>query len=220
MDNILDKIMRSEENQKKSELNPRELVNFLLSNLGPREKEVIMARYGLDREKGETLEAIGKRYGVTRERVRQIENNALRKAAETKGLEEKLKDLVALIIAYINQGGHIRLEDHLLDELLANRQETEIDRNCLKFIFNKFLDNHIEPIEIVHTDRAWKIKEKDVNHFSLIVEKVKDIFSRKDRALSLDELKNEFINREHDYNIRSEERRVGKECRSRWSPYH
>ena len=31
---------------------------------------------------------------------------------------------------------------------------------------------------------------------------------------------NKFIRRIHKYPVRSEERRVGKECRSRWSPYH
>ena len=200
--NILDKIIKSEEEQKKTELNPQELVSFLLSDLNPREKEVISARYGLDREKGETLEAIGKRYSITRERVRQIENNALKKALATKDVEEKLKDLIALVTRYIHQGGYIRLEDHLLDELLASRQEAEIDRNCLKFVFNKFLNNHIEPIDIVHTDRAWKVRDRDISHFNKIVAKVKNIFSQKNKALKLSELKKEFAGQEHDEDMR------------------
>ena len=35
-----------------------------------------------------------------------------------------------------------------------------------------------------------------------------------------DETKTEFINHDSEPLMRSEERRVGKECRSRWSPYH
>ena len=38
---------------------------------------------------------------------------------------------------------------------------------------------------------------------------------------SIRELHNQLVNKERSaVEIRSEERRVGKECRSRWSPYH
>ena len=39
-------------------------------------------------------------------------------------------------------------------------------------------------------------------------------YNRKDALLEF------FVNYKMNGNIRSEERRVGKECRSRWSPYH
>lgn len=48
-------------------------------NLKPREMEVLMLRYGFDDNEPLTLEAIGKKYGVTRERVRQLEAKAIRK---------------------------------------------------------------------------------------------------------------------------------------------
>jgi RNA polymerase sigma factor (sigma-70 family) len=50
-----------------------------LDNLGTDEKKVIMMRYGLDGEEPQTLEAIGKVFGVTRERIRQIEQKAINK---------------------------------------------------------------------------------------------------------------------------------------------
>jgi RNA polymerase primary sigma factor len=50
--------------------------------LPEREQRVIRLRYGIDREEGPlTLEAIGRKLGLTRERVRQIEADALERLA-------------------------------------------------------------------------------------------------------------------------------------------
>jgi len=51
----------------------------VLDTLTEREKMILIYRYGLFGHKPETLEEVGKRFNVTRERVRQIENKALRK---------------------------------------------------------------------------------------------------------------------------------------------
>jgi RNA polymerase primary sigma factor len=50
-----------------------------LDILGTDEKRVIIFRYGLDGEDPQTLEAIGKIFGVTRERIRQIEQKSINK---------------------------------------------------------------------------------------------------------------------------------------------
>lgn len=54
-------------------------INSVLDTLKPREKDVLIMRYGLDDGKIKTLEDIGQIFGVTRERIRQIEAKALRK---------------------------------------------------------------------------------------------------------------------------------------------
>jgi RNA polymerase sigma factor (sigma-70 family) len=51
----------------------------VLDSLTPRERRVLQLRFGLIDGHQRTLEAAGKRFGVTRERVRQIEGRALRK---------------------------------------------------------------------------------------------------------------------------------------------
>ncbi len=43
------------------------------------EREILALRFGLDDREPETLETIGKRFGVTRERIRQIEVKSLEK---------------------------------------------------------------------------------------------------------------------------------------------
>lgn len=57
----------------------KEEVHELLEQLGDREREVIRMRYGLEDGRSHTLEEIGAKMGVTRERVRQIEARALEK---------------------------------------------------------------------------------------------------------------------------------------------
>lgn len=60
----------------------KDMENFLmqaLDQLTEREKQIIIYRYGLDNEKPKTLEQIGSIYDLSRERIRQIENQALGK---------------------------------------------------------------------------------------------------------------------------------------------
>ncbi len=57
----------------------REQIHDVLGHLTDREREVLEMRFGLDDGKDHTLEEVGKRFGVTRERIRQIEAKALRK---------------------------------------------------------------------------------------------------------------------------------------------
>jgi RNA polymerase primary sigma factor len=63
----------------------REDVRRVLSALPQREREVLELRYGLSGHRPLTLEEVGQTFGVTRERIRQIENNTLKKL---KGLPE------------------------------------------------------------------------------------------------------------------------------------
>ncbi len=56
-----------------------ELLRRLLSKLDEREQKIIRYRFGLDGVEEKTLEELGKEMGVTRERIRQIQNQALAK---------------------------------------------------------------------------------------------------------------------------------------------
>jgi len=96
---------------------PKQVTSRLLTSLSSRAREVIVKRFGLD-DKGEkmTLEAIGKKYGITRERVRQIENNALSQIRKSKEYQkekpafEQLKD-------FVDSLGGIVSEDQLLNHI-------------------------------------------------------------------------------------------------------
>jgi RNA polymerase primary sigma factor len=69
----------------------REDVELALQALPERERRVIELRYGLDGSQPCTLEEVGQAFGVTRERIRQIENNTLKKLEslpEAQGLRD------------------------------------------------------------------------------------------------------------------------------------
>lgn len=59
--------------------NRQSYISILLKILDNQEREVIKLRFGLQNGEPKTLEEIGKRYNVTRERIRQIEGAALKK---------------------------------------------------------------------------------------------------------------------------------------------
>ena len=57
----------------------KEQLEEIMKTLTPREAKVLRLRFGLDDGKARTLEEVGKKFNVTRERIRQIEAKALRK---------------------------------------------------------------------------------------------------------------------------------------------
>ena len=62
-----------------SEIMQKEELNAVLGTLHERERKVIELRFGLKGEHPRTLEEVGQKFGVTRERIRQIEAKTLAK---------------------------------------------------------------------------------------------------------------------------------------------
>jgi RNA polymerase primary sigma factor len=57
----------------------RDTLKSVLCSLSPREQQILELRYGLDGEQPRTLDEVGRAFSVTRERIRQIENQCLKK---------------------------------------------------------------------------------------------------------------------------------------------
>jgi len=69
----------------------RDEVGDLLDVLDERERKIINSRFGLDGGKPKTLEEVGQKFGVTRERIRQLQNIALHKMRRALSKKEKPK---------------------------------------------------------------------------------------------------------------------------------
>jgi RNA polymerase primary sigma factor len=69
----------------------RDEVGDLLDVLDDRERKIINSRFGLDGQKSKTLEEVGVKFGVTRERIRQLQNIALRKLRRALSKKERSK---------------------------------------------------------------------------------------------------------------------------------
>lgn len=126
---------------------PKQVTKRLLSNLHDRAHDIIVNRYGLnDGADSKTLEAIGKKYGITRERVRQIENaaiTAIRKSDLFKQEHKVFSELKALI----ESTGAMVHEDDFLSFISKD----------------KSVQNHVR-FYLVLGDEFKKLKEDD--HFN------------------------------------------------------
>ena len=98
--------------------NYSQISSNLLKDLPERTKDVILRRFGLENGERETLEAIGKSYGISRERVRQIEENGFLK------LKPKAKNYQKVFQYFSDQlktSGNLKKEDSLLSQLGGRR---------------------------------------------------------------------------------------------------
>ncbi len=109
---------------------PKQVTKRLLSTLNKRGQDVIESRYGLGAKSIRmTLDSIGKKYNITRERVRQIENHSLvtiRKSKEYKDSQKVFDELKALILSL---GGIIAEKD-----LLKHLTKDQATQNHINFI--------------------------------------------------------------------------------------
>src|SRR5262249_35472916 len=69
-------------------VNLREQTDSVLKTLTPREQQIIKMRFGVGDGSEHTLEEVGQRFAVTRERVRQIEARALRKLRHSSRIQK------------------------------------------------------------------------------------------------------------------------------------
>ena len=70
----------------------KEQVEAVLDSLSGRERRVLELRYGLGGEHPRTLDEVGRTFNVTRERIRQIENQSLKKL-QSLAEAQKLRDV-------------------------------------------------------------------------------------------------------------------------------
>jgi RNA polymerase primary sigma factor len=81
--------------------NLRDEVGELLEVLDDRERKIISQRFGLDGGNPKTLEVVGKKFGVTRERIRQLQNVALDKLR--RALHKKETQQVAPVVGELKK---------------------------------------------------------------------------------------------------------------------
>lgn len=106
------------------------LVKKLLSEISDRGREVLTLRFGLgSNSTRETLESIGERWGITRERVRQIEAAAIDAVQSSKAFRDA-KSAFEEMRSYVESLGAIVPEEHLLDGLATDAKA----RNRFRFL--------------------------------------------------------------------------------------
>lgn len=100
---------------------PKQTAKRLLGTLPDRAREVLIKRYGLGKDiEKMTLDAIGKLYGITRERVRQIENYALTNIRKSDAYKAE-KAVFSEIEGLLHSLGGIVVEDDFLGHLSKDK---------------------------------------------------------------------------------------------------
>ncbi len=98
------------------QFNYSKICQDIFNPLAPRQKEVLERRFGLSTGQRETLDSIGQNLGLTRERIRQIENEAFSKLEKEKDKKE-LERIFIHFKKYFERSGGFRKEDILLEDL-------------------------------------------------------------------------------------------------------
>ncbi|NTU69638.1 hypothetical protein HGB13_02300 [bacterium] len=132
-----------------------------------KEKEVLFYRFGLNNRKVYTLEYIGKRFGVTRERIRQIEKTVLKKIKNFKAMKNSFNFIHKVVS---NSGGVISSKD-LYDSLKIYDDNSKIVLNILLVaspevvsINNKYFSNSWR-INVLEEDKLNSIAKSIVSFF-------------------------------------------------------
>ena len=212
---ILDKVMATEQEHELAEFNPVEIVAKLFSELGSREQDILRKRFGLTGKGAQTLEQIGKNYNITRERVRQIENAAIKHVRGLDYFTDTVKPVEVVVIASLEKHGGIMSEDHMLEYLLQNEVSDEIYCRHLLFLLEKLTANRILREQRQGFNHTWRLEfvewdklDQTVAELSRILEshkepieqdsllekfKVSDIFSKHKEHFDFDPEKSEPI---------------------------
>jgi len=125
---------------------PKQAVKTLLGGLSERAGKIVRLRFGLDENEGMTLEAIGQIYGITRERVRQIEDFALKAVRKSSAFGEAGVIFDEVKTAMEEYGGLVHEREFL--HHLAKDQTTQ---NNLHFL-------------LVLGDAFTRLREDDIFH--------------------------------------------------------
>jgi DNA-directed RNA polymerase delta subunit len=186
--NILDKIMGSQTQSSLNEFQPAALVSSLLLLLKDRDREILSKRFGLDGMEMETLEGIGKRFTLTRERVRQIEKDSLNFLKKQKQAE--LESALQLIFDTIKEHGSIIGEEYLMQTMQIGKSEVK-ERRSIKFLLN--LGTQFRNLrETTDYYEAWYIVGLDLMKLQQVISEFMTILEASGKVLEQEKLYSTF----------------------------
>lgn len=168
---------------------PEKISKRFLSVLPERSCDIVIRRFGLgDDPKRTTLEAIGRDYGITRERVRQIENNALKNIRKS-DIFDKEKIVFDELHGIVDELGGVVSEQDLLEHLSH-------DSSCQNHVHFLLVlgDPFTKEKEDTKFKSRWHIDSELANQIHIALEKMNDEISSED-LYPEDEMINLFIDK-------------------------
>jgi len=167
-------------------INIDQFIEKLFTNFNPKQKKVILGRFGIKNGKRATLQEIGNELGVTRERIRQIEEYTMKKISPI--VKDEAREFLNDVSDHLSKIGGVRKNNEFMDDLkrmfFADSQIKYLERK-IAFIFitaNK-------PLYQKETDEMydfWYVDESAKKIFSDFVKKVTQFFksSKREKILN------------------------------------
>ncbi len=188
-DSILERVLLSKEDQEKQDFDPVEVINQLLKTVSSKEAEVLRRRFGLREEGKETLETIGVLYNVTRERIRQIENQAIHKMKGAALFSQIMRPVDHLIVSLLTHHGGVMVSEMLYDNVLSVHVGSLLRQQCVDFIINELLNDKVEYIPQSKKYRhGWKLKLTSMEFVDAVVTLLQQLIQRAGKPQSFADL--------------------------------
>ena len=176
-------------------INTKKVVNDLLRSLSPKERDIVKRRFGLDRERRETLQEVGEAHGLTRERIRQVENSII--AGKLRGKEDLKEELAMLkdfVVKLLEEHGGVMEKEYmfnLLDKIseTSEKDSASIKKNHLDFLLSRLFANELEELKrSPRFKQSYKLKGHDLDHLEEVAEELAREVNNLERILKIEEL--------------------------------
>lgn len=182
---ILDKIIASKDDQAKREFDPEDVIARLLKKLSSKEADVLKRRFGLSDTPKETLEAIGNSFKVTRERIRQIENLAIKKIKENPEFNSLVRPVEHVVMSVLDEYGGIMNETFLLEELFPTGSTPGNDQ-AVMFILSELIDFRFDKVGPNRKfTKSWKVKTTDLAFVEEVIGMLEEIVGNEGQPLDI-----------------------------------
>ncbi|MFH1662183.1 MAG: sigma factor-like helix-turn-helix DNA-binding protein, partial [Candidatus Falkowbacteria bacterium] len=196
---ILDQIITNQQAEEVARMDAVEIINDLFNELNARERDVLMRRFGLHGQGYETLEKIGQAHNLTRERIRQIQSNSVKKIRELKNLENYISGLRSVIHQLMGEHGGLMERGYLLNNLVnlslggvkADKESEENHKAHLDFLISKLLHNEFKEVNgSSGFKNSFKLKHQNIEHLELLADELVGKIKSLKRVLETKEIIN------------------------------
>ncbi len=168
----------------------KKAVNEALNALPSRHAEVLSLHYGLEDGRFRSLQEIGNKYGISRERARQIRNSALEKLLQDECVD-KLSDSIVQLENAVDDCGGFATEEKICKTCgIVDENDSGYVRLLLDLGSNFYLNKGDDDLNLFWTTRPEKKNEfiSTIKHFHKLVKKDKrDIFTKEELYSLLNE---------------------------------
>lgn len=198
-DSILDRVISHQEDQQKEEFDPVEVVDRLFRSLSDKEADIVRRRFGLgEQNRKETLETIGAEYNVTRERIRQIENQSIAKIRESQVFIDHIKPVEHLVISLLEHHGGMMTKAMMFEQLLDVQMNDSRQQQATAFIISQLLKEKVASVsKSAHFVPSWRLKYISIESVQAGIDALRHMVDTLGRPMTFDDLYKRFSETEY-----------------------